>query len=1159
MAQTSASTGRPRRSSWLRKLLIILASLVLLLIALYFVVTSSAFLKAVVLPRAGGALNAKVEADQISLSPFSEVVIERMKVQTTGAQPVLAVGRARVRYSLGSILRGRVEVGEITLESPAIYVEQNADGTSNLDPIVRATQSEGDEPSSPGDSQISIRNIGLKNATIAYVQNKEDRSSQRLDLTGVNLTIDQLQNNQLSKIDFDAQIQVENRFPAEAKGTNSVLQAGARGSLRAKMNQDLAPESVQGSARLDVRSGTGSLAELNGLSAILQTDLTPTDIKEMSLRFEKAGQALGQIALSGPFDLNKTEGRVQLAVQSIDRQVLNLVGAGQGWDFQNSKFNSTNLIEITNGGARLSVTGRVAGTDFSVRQGQQTMPALDVAADYQVRADVAGKTAVVEKFSVTGQQEKRELLSASLDRPMSVSWGGTSTPLPDSTFQFKISQLELNKWQPVLGTNVPGGRVDVQLTVRSEREGKQLAVQLVSGVRGLEIKAGTAPARTDVRLTATGQIIEFKQFDISQYQLDLSNNDQSLIRATGSAQGDADKATLRTESEIGLPALLAVFPQEGISATNGMVRINAVVNHNGITNSASGTVRLASFSGKVQDYVLRNFASTVDYNVEAAGAAIRIHKFDAALQQDQASAGTFSLTGNVSTNQAAQVEFKAVNLNQHLLGPLLGGAFGDKKLTSAAVNGSGSLGYNPSGEAAVKAQLSVTNLVVVQPGSSAVPAPLAASLTVDGSSKKETFELRQFLVALSPTARAQNQLQLTGRVDMAKSNAVPSQLALKSDSLDLSAYYELFAGGSTNAAPAGAPAPAPSRVPGPAPRPGQSPEEPAPIDLPIQQLTADVRIGKLFVRDLVLTNLHTTAVINRGEVTVKPLQFSLNGAPVNATALVNLSVPGYQYDVALQATNLPIQALVGAFDTNAGAKYKGELIADAKIKGAGTTGANLQKSLAGNVLINATNLNLEIVGPKLRRLLDPIALVLRLPELTQTPLNWVAAKAQIGQGTVNLTDFSVQSQAFFAQGAGTMRIAEVLTNSPLDVPVTVSLRRSLAEKAKLVPANTPTNAVYVALPSFAKMTGTLGAPKTDVNELVITGLLLQSAGNIPNVGGKAGTLLQGIGGILSGQRPVLTPTNAPPGSATNQPAATNKTVNPFDLFKLLPKKGDAKP
>src|SRR2546428_722800 len=137
MANSTAESQPVKRRGWRRRLLTIFSGLLILLIVLYFVATSAAFLKAVILPRVGQALNAEVTVDDASISPFSQVVLRQLKVKTTGAEPLLVTDEVRARYNLWSILGGNLRVDEVTIASPVVHIVQNADGTSNLDPLLR--------------------------------------------------------------------------------------------------------------------------------------------------------------------------------------------------------------------------------------------------------------------------------------------------------------------------------------------------------------------------------------------------------------------------------------------------------------------------------------------------------------------------------------------------------------------------------------------------------------------------------------------------------------------------------------------------------------------------------------------------------------------------------------------------------------------------------------------------------------------------------------------------------------------------------------------------------------------------------------------------------------------------------------------------------------
>src|SRR5437868_14363273 len=87
-------------SHWFRKLIIILASVLALLAIVYFVVTSTAFLKGVILPRAGQSLHADITVQDASISPFSHVTLRKLSVKTTGAEPLITAEEVRARYDL---------------------------------------------------------------------------------------------------------------------------------------------------------------------------------------------------------------------------------------------------------------------------------------------------------------------------------------------------------------------------------------------------------------------------------------------------------------------------------------------------------------------------------------------------------------------------------------------------------------------------------------------------------------------------------------------------------------------------------------------------------------------------------------------------------------------------------------------------------------------------------------------------------------------------------------------------------------------------------------------------------------------------------------------------------------------------------------------------
>ena len=100
-AYTNPSKSKPtKRSSWFRKLALGAGIFILLMAGVYFIVTSSAFLKASVLPRVGKAIGADLNAEAVTLSPFSQVVLKKMRLQTIGAEPLVTADEATVKSKL---------------------------------------------------------------------------------------------------------------------------------------------------------------------------------------------------------------------------------------------------------------------------------------------------------------------------------------------------------------------------------------------------------------------------------------------------------------------------------------------------------------------------------------------------------------------------------------------------------------------------------------------------------------------------------------------------------------------------------------------------------------------------------------------------------------------------------------------------------------------------------------------------------------------------------------------------------------------------------------------------------------------------------------------------------------------------------------------------
>src|ERR1019366_10289428 len=95
---TILSLKSKKRRRWPRILAWSAGVLVVLAVAAYLVATSSAFIRGVVLPRVSAAIHAEVTVTDISVHPFSGILVRGLKVQAKGQEPVITAPEIRVRY-----------------------------------------------------------------------------------------------------------------------------------------------------------------------------------------------------------------------------------------------------------------------------------------------------------------------------------------------------------------------------------------------------------------------------------------------------------------------------------------------------------------------------------------------------------------------------------------------------------------------------------------------------------------------------------------------------------------------------------------------------------------------------------------------------------------------------------------------------------------------------------------------------------------------------------------------------------------------------------------------------------------------------------------------------------------------------------------------------
>jgi hypothetical protein len=391
-----------------------------------------------------------------------------------------------------------------------------------LDPLMKKAAQPAAQPApSPAAAkapQIDLKNFVLKNATVRITKNLKGGGQEVTELSGVNIALDQLKNGQPGKLTMAAVFKL-------TRGTNDVLEATSTGNLEFTLAADLMPQSLKASVVQDISRAAGSFGELAGVRTVLTGDVTPTEIKELSERFLRGEKVLGAVKVSGPLDLTKKEGRLTLEVASIDRQVLNLIGAPLGVDFGATTLNATTDVTLTQGGSIIMANTRFNASKFSLTQKGQTTPPLDLQLACNVTLNTANESAEVQTFALDGTQNQQPLLHGSLSKPMTVAWGKHAAATGDSAFDLAVTNFDFAAWKPVLGDAISAGRLSAQLHLDSAQGGKQLKLGVRSQIADLTAKIGTnLLTQAALQLKLNTQVDDFKTVNVGDYRLELTRH-----------------------------------------------------------------------------------------------------------------------------------------------------------------------------------------------------------------------------------------------------------------------------------------------------------------------------------------------------------------------------------------------------------------------------------------------------------------------------------------------------------------------------------------------------------------------------------------------------------------------------------------------------------
>lgn len=1111
-----------------------LAGFLAFLVALYILATSGFFIKTFIVPRVASSIGSDVVVEDVSLSPFSSVTIRGVKVTPKGEATLAEVKEIRARYSLLSILRGKMQVDEVTVDSPVVNVVQRADGSGNLATLLKSLPKS--EEGKPKDSKsepanLAVRNVAVKGGSLRFDATDALGARTQAEITGLTVGVDQLVNGQSTKINVDSTL------GATLSGGPQAGRLGGRfgGTIEVGLGADLMPTAAKGGLKLDLAQATDAFKTFEALGVAIDTDFAKDDLRNFAIRFSQRGQELGRVSLRGPLDLTKKELRLAYEVAGLDRRVLALAGAASGLDLGDVKVSASGRFDVLKGGDMVASSGKLAVDSLSLGSGANRTPMVGVSTEYRVSVNLAEKSALVERLDVGGTVGGRESLKGTLDRAMNLSWDKAAPGFRESSFTLKLGPLNLAEWRAVLPTNPPTAIVTTDLKVTAEQAGKMLRYSMATTLDGLTAAIGTNQLRdATAKIRVDGTLTDFQAAMVESYQIDVRRGRDLLIGVSGIADWNTStqQGGVQANVEGQIPTLLALHPVEGASFRNGDLKANfTATRKRNAGDTVDLSVSLGSLTGELAGSRLNDYQVNLVVTAGMRDDVIDVQRVNLTAQSGFNQGGTVMARVKYDLGKKqGSAEFNAIGLNESSLGPFLATALAPNRLVSVGLDIQGKADLNLAGNSTFSSGIRLTNLRVDDPAGRLPKTPLQLGVDLDAVTDTQRTEVRKLVIDLGATDRATNKLEITAKVDLSTNQPGPTTVKVASTGLDLTPLYNLFTS-VTNAAPETASAPV-------AAKPNV---EPAPVRLPIRDATFDIDIARVFLRQVDVASIKGQATAKNDVVALDAFGMNVNGAPVRARARANLAVPGYDYDLDFSADRVPLGPLANSFVTALSGAAQGEVIASAKIKGAGVTGTSLGRNLAGNFDFSVTNTLIKVPEKSIRLPALITTLIPILPEeinpayllgligkkdVLAEPIRVLEAHATMANGGVQLANTRVSSAAFLTTVEGGLRWADLVDNSPLNMPVSLAFA---------------SGGQMDALTKIGAVSGTVGKAGFDKDPLgigKITIKVIPGAGRALNQGvnllnEKTGGAVDKAGGVIraivpGGSGGTSTNTNAAP-------------------------------
>jgi hypothetical protein len=526
----------------------VLLGLPVLLVLLGVIITRDGFLRSVVLPRAGDALEADLSASSIRLNPFSSLEIRDFSLRKHDESLDVSLARLRLDFSLRRILGGQIGFDLLDITDPVIHTRPAPDAELPADQTPAV-------PAESPDLHLTIGEIRIQNGTFLLTT-----PDQTVTLEKISFTLRNLITDLPAALDFSTEALIDLHEQGRLE-THTTLQA------EFTLGSNLIPKTILAELETVISRAEGAFSEISDLSRLtLQVDAIPDRINKANFTAESAaGESLGRLELSGPFDPAAVHADLTLSVREIGPALLNLVGAPAGLQFGGTLITADARVQLGNGGNLLNATAYLHGQNVQVNTPEFTSPPVNLEFRTDLNVDLSAQTAHLRELHGTVQnQQQEELIQLHLEAPTRVKWDEDPPRFDDVALSLVLDNLRVADWKAFLPPELTDGRLAGRVDVGVARQG--LDLQLTANIQAEDLGLTTDDLTIDalsITLNTRAGLAELKTLQIESLDLQATHRNQPLaqLQSQGSVETGTGEIRLNSQFRANPVTLLALLPE----------------------------------------------------------------------------------------------------------------------------------------------------------------------------------------------------------------------------------------------------------------------------------------------------------------------------------------------------------------------------------------------------------------------------------------------------------------------------------------------------------------------------------------------------------------------------------------------------------------------